>query len=60
MIGLPTRDLPMGLQEPDRFERVETSVVHPVVGLAEAGQIARRVVAGIVVKMRNRQAGADL
>lgn len=51
--------LPVTSQQFDRFDGVETCVVHPVVSLAQEREIVGRVVAGILVKMGDSQTRRD-
>lgn len=60
MIRATPGRLPVLLQEPDRLHWIETCIVHPVMRLAEPREVVRLVVRGIVVEMRDGQAGLDL
>jgi hypothetical protein len=60
VVSLSTRNLPVGLQDPDGLDRVKTAVEHPVVGRAQPGEIVGGVVQSVLVEVRDLQAGFDL
>jgi hypothetical protein len=50
----------MGLQESDRFDRIEASVIHPVVCRTQAREVIGDIVPGVLVQMRHLQTRRDL
>jgi len=52
--------LPMRSQQPNSLDRIKAGVIHPMVRLAHERQIVGIVVAGVVIKMRDREARRKL
>ena len=57
VIGLAAGPLPMVTQGLHGVHRVESRIVHPMMCLAEIGEIVRVIVRGIVVEMRHVEDG---